>query len=139
MRPDHNTGNSMLYMRYSLAHQRRLQETLMCRKELLTFCHIFKSCTQDSRTVLAVMANVIQQRKSTMPRMDTVFYRQGQCWVLPLRGQHCWRKHHRQGAAIRRLDFTNAQGGKGACDRKAATIKVHMQAFKTTRTLFVFD
>ena len=35
--------------------------------KLLTFCHIFKSCTQDSCTVLAVMANVIQQRKSTMP------------------------------------------------------------------------
>ena len=28
-----------------------------------------------------------------------------------------------QGAAIRRLDFTDAQGGKGACDRKAATIQ----------------
>jgi len=65
------------------------------QNKLLTFCHIFKSCTQDTSTVLAVMANVIQQRKSTMPRMDTVFYRQGQCWVLPLRGQHCWRKHHR--------------------------------------------
>lgn len=44
--------------------------------ELLTFCHIFKSCTQDSSAVLAVMANVIEQLKSTMPRMDTVFYRQ---------------------------------------------------------------
>ena len=32
-----------------------------------------------------------------------------------------------QGAAIGRLDFTDAQGGKGACDRKAATIKVHMR------------
>ena len=63
--------------------------------ELLTFCHIFKSCTQDSSTVLALMANVNQHLKSTMLRMDTVFYRQGQCWVLPLRGQHCWRKHHR--------------------------------------------
>ena len=44
--------------------------------ELLTFCHIFKSCTQDSSAVLAVMANVIEQLKSTMPRMNTVFYRQ---------------------------------------------------------------
>ena len=39
--------------------------------QLLTFCHIFKSCTQDSSTVLAVMANVIEQLNSTMPRMDT--------------------------------------------------------------------
>ena len=44
--------------------------------QLLKFCRIFKSCTQDSSTVLAVMANVIELLKSTMPRMDTVFYRQ---------------------------------------------------------------
>ena len=34
-----------------------------------------------------------------------------------------------QGVAIRRLDFSDAQGDKGACDRKAATIKVHMRAY----------
>ena len=43
---------------------RKLDEQI----ELLTFCHIFKSCTQDSSAVLAVMANVIEQLKSTMPR-----------------------------------------------------------------------
>ena len=70
--------------------------------------------------------------------MDTVFYRQGQCWVLPLRGQHCWCKHHRppQGAAIRRLDFTDAQRGKGACGRKAVTIKVRMRVSKMSHTPF---
>ena len=41
-----------------------------------------------------------------------------------------------QGAAIRRLDFTDAQGGKGACDRKAATIKVHMRVTKMSHTPF---
>ena len=35
--------------------------------ELLTFCHIFKSCKQHRSTVLAVMANVTKQVKSTMP------------------------------------------------------------------------
>ena len=52
----------------SVAFRKRAEQS-----ELLTFCHIFKSCTQDSSTVLAVIANVIQERKSTMPRMDTVF------------------------------------------------------------------
>ena len=28
--------------------------------------------------------------------------------------------------AVKRLDFSDPQGGKGACDRKAATIKAHM-------------
>ena len=27
------------------------------------------------------------------------------------------------------MDFTDPQGGKGACDRKAATIKSHMKIF----------
>ena len=30
------------------------------------------------------------------------------------------------GVAIKRLDFSDPQGGKGACDRKAASIKSHM-------------
>lgn len=41
-----------------------------------------------------------------------------------------------QGAAIRRLDFTDAQGSKGACDRKAATIKVHMRVTKISHKPF---
>ena len=41
-----------------------------------------------------------------------------------------------QGAAIRRLDFTDAPGGKGACDRKAVTIKVHMRVTKMSHTPF---
>ena len=44
--------------------------------QLLTFCHILKSCTQDSSTVLVLMANVIKQLKSTMPPVDSMFYQQ---------------------------------------------------------------
>ena len=33
------------------------------------------------------------------------------------------------GVEIKRLDFSDLQGGKGACDRKAATIKAHMQLY----------
>ena len=99
--------------------------------ELLTLCHIFKSCTQDSSAVLAVMANVIGQLKSTMPRMDTVFYRQDNAGFY-----HCGASivcastiGRQQCVAIRRLDFSDAQEGKGACDCKAETIKVHMRAY----------
>ena len=38
--------------------------------------------------------------------------------------------------AIQRLDFTDAQGGKVACDRKVATIKVHMRFTKMSHTPF---
>ena len=39
-----------------------------------------------------------------------------------------------QGVAIQRLDFIDAQGGKEACDRKAATIKIHMRVTKMSHT-----
>ena len=41
-----------------------------------------------------------------------------------------------QGAAIRRFDFTDAQGAKGACEHKAVTIKVHMWVAKMSHTPF---
>ena len=31
------------------------------------------------------------------------------------------------GVTVQRLDFSDSQGGKGACDRKAATVKAHIQ------------
>ena len=33
------------------------------------------------------------------------------------------------GIAVRRVDFSDPQGGKGPCDRKAATIKAHVRRF----------
>ena len=41
---------------------------------MLTFAHIFKSCSQDSCVVVAVKADVIRQLKIAMPRLKTVFY-----------------------------------------------------------------
>ncbi|PFX28588.1 hypothetical protein AWC38_SpisGene6678 [Stylophora pistillata] len=36
---------------------------------------------------------------------------------------------HEDGVKIRRLDFSDPQGGKSACDRKVATIKSHMRIY----------
>ena len=44
--------------------------------EMMTFVHIFPACSQDSCTVLAVMSDVIQQLKTAMLDLKTVFYRQ---------------------------------------------------------------
>ena len=49
--------------------------------QMLTFAHIFKSCSQDSSAVLAVMADVIRQLKIVMPGLKIVYYRR----LLPLR------------------------------------------------------
>ena len=98
---------------------------------MLTFCHIFKACSQDSNAVLAEMADVIQQLKFIMPSLTTVYYRQGNAGCY-----HCGhviisssKLGQKEGIVLKRLDFSDPQGGNGACDHKAATIKSHMRVF----------
>ena len=33
------------------------------------------------------------------------------------------------GIAVQRVDFSDPQGGKGSCDRKAATVKAHVRRY----------
>ena len=97
--------------------------------EMLTFAHIFHSTPQDSSAVVAVMSDVISQLKIIMPDLKTVYYRQDNAGCY-----HCGFTlvcakilGLQSGVSIKRLDFSDPQGGKAACDRKAATIKSHMR------------
>ena len=64
-----------------------------------------------------------------MPTLRFVYYRQDNAG--------CYRSDHTilgavkageaRGITVRRLDFSDPQGGKGACDRKAATTKAHIK------------
>ena len=99
--------------------------------QMPVFAHIFKSCSQDSSAVLAVMVDVIRQLKIAMPGLNIVYYRQDNAGCY-----HCGTTlvcaaalGHEEGIKIRRLDFSDPQGDKGACDRKAATIKSHMRIY----------
>ncbi|KAK3715613.1 hypothetical protein QZH41_000987 [Actinostola sp. cb2023] len=87
------------------------------------------ACSQDSSAVLAVMADVIRQLKAIMPDLKTVSYRQDNAGCY-----HCGATivcastlGVNLDVTIKRLDFSDPQGGKGASDRKAATIKSHMR------------
>ena len=98
---------------------------------MLTFAHIFKSCSQDSCAVLAIMANVIRQLTIPMPRLKTVWYRQDNAGCY-----HCGTTlicaaalGHEEDVKIKHLAFSDPQGGKAAFDRKAATIKSHMRIY----------
>ena len=69
---------------------------------MLTFAHIFKSCSQDSSAALAVMADVIRQLK-------IVYY-----WQDNAGCYHCGTTlvctaalGHEEGVKIRRLDFSD--------------------------------
>ena len=97
--------------------------------QVLTFVHIFQACSQDSCAVLAVMADVIRQLKITIPKLGSVYYHQDNAGCY-----HCGATivcarviGERYGVTIKHLDFSDPQGGKGPCDRKAATVKSHMR------------
>ena len=44
--------------------------------KLLTFVHVFESCTQDSPAVLAILDDVVNQLKSERPEIKQIFFRQ---------------------------------------------------------------
>ena len=97
--------------------------------EMLTFAHIFHMTSQDSSAVVAVMSDVIRQLEIIMPELKTVYYRQDNagcyhCGFTLVCAQILGLQY---GVNVKCLDFSDPQGGKAACDRKAATIKSHMR------------
>ena len=97
--------------------------------QMMSFVHVFQRCTQDSTTVFCVMKDVIGKLKSILPNLKSVFYRQDNagCYhsSATIVGSQLAGQFH--GIVVKRMDFSDPQGGKGACDRKAATIKSHMR------------
>ena len=104
-----------------------------CSLELLTFAHVFKASSQDS---CPVMSDVAAQLNEVMPGLQSVYYRQDNagcyhCGTTVTCAQAAGKAH---GVFVRRLDFSDPQGGKGACDRKAASIKSHMLIYHNAGT-----
>ena len=97
--------------------------------EMLTFVRIFQACSQDSCAVLAIMADVVRQLKNTMPELKSVYYRQDNAGCYNCGGTIVCAKviGAQFEVTINRLDFSDPQGGKGSCDRKAASIKSHIR------------
>ena len=97
--------------------------------EMMTFSHVFQSCNQDSPAVQAIMTDVIGKLKKVMPTLRTVYYGQDNAGCYQSGGTiigaiQAGKSH---GVTVQRLDFSDPQGGKGACDRKAATVKAHVR------------
>jgi hypothetical protein len=100
------------------------------RLQMLTLVHLFQKSNQDSLYVLAIIDDVIEKLKNVMPGLKSVNFRQDNagCYhsaatILGVRQLPV--KH---GVSVR-MDFSDPQGGKGPCDRKAASIKNHMRAY----------
>ena len=99
--------------------------------QMLTFVNIFQSCNQDNCSVLAVMSDVLQKLKVVMPALDSIHFWQDNagcyhCGATIMGAVQCGELC---GVTVKRMDFADPKGGKGACDRKAGCIKSHMKIY----------
>ena len=98
--------------------------------KLLTFVHVFESCAQDSPAVLPIINDVVNQLKSERPEIKQIFFRQDNAgcyhsaFSLLVMKQLATKYEVELG-----VDLSDLQGGKGVCDRKAATIKNKIKAY----------
>ena len=111
------------YRSYSSGRKRRIADDDLRTR--------FPTCNQDSCAVLSIMKAVIGKLKSLLPQLKSVFYRQdnagcyhcGATIVGAIFESRCY------GVSVKRLDFSDPQGGKGPSDRKAASLKSHMRVY----------
>ena len=99
--------------------------------EMLTFVHVVEKCNQDSGTVVAILDDVFKQLRSIAPEISTIYLildNAGCYHSAPtlLAIQQVATKNKLQ---LSQVDFSDPQGGKGSCDRKAATIKNDLKIY----------
>ena len=99
--------------------------------EAQTFIHILESGLQDSETVVLIMEHVLCSLKDQHPEITSAYFRQdnagcyhSSCVILCARVLS-----KRSGIQVRQIDFSDPQGGKGSCDRKAAQVKAHVKSY----------
>lgn len=92
----------------------------------MTFVHIFDSCNEDSRTVFAILNDVFRRLKGVMPQLQSVYRRQDNagCYDCALSIATARQVAEVNGLRLARMDFSDAQGGKGPRDRKAGDNKI---------------
>jgi len=96
-----------------------------------TLVHIVKTSPQESETVIWIMVHLLSSLKQEHPEICTAYFRQDNagCYHSVALLRACPEISRQTGVTIKRVDFSDPQGGKGACDRKAASIKGHVRRY----------
>ena len=99
--------------------------------ESQTFIHIIQPGLQDSTAVVLIMDQVLRLLKKQHPEIVSSFFRQDNagCYQSAEIILSVDILSKRSGIQINHVDFSDPQGGKGSCDRKAAQIKAHVKSF----------
>ena len=74
------------------------------------------------------MEHILRNLKNDHPEITTAYFRQDNagCYKSAAMLAACPLMQKTTGINVRRVDFSDPQGGKASCDRKAATIKAHV-------------
>ena len=94
-----------------------------------TFVHIIENCSQDTSAVVRILEHTLRTLKTEHPEITSAFLRQDNagCYHNSVLLATCSVLKSKTGVSVRQVDFSDPQGGKGACDRKTATIKAHFR------------
>ena len=93
-----------------------------------TFVHIIESGLQDSHTVVTV-EHVLKTLKQEHSELTRAVYHQDNAGCYHCANTILANKilRERTNMDLYQVDFSDPQGGKGPCDRKAAQIKTHVK------------
>ena len=99
--------------------------------ESQSFVHIVENTSQDSSVVVRIIEHTLRSLKEENPAINKAFLRQDNagCYHSSAVITLCAHMKANTGIDVCRVDFSDPQGGKGACDRKAATIKAHVRRY----------
>ncbi|CAB4007678.1 Hypothetical predicted protein, partial [Paramuricea clavata] len=91
------------------------------------FVHIVENCSQDTVVVIPIMQHTLTELKKN-PNITSAAYCQDNagCYQSGPMLAACCLMEETTGIKVHRVDFSDPQGGKGACNCKAATIKCHV-------------
>ena len=93
--------------------------------ESQTLVRVFQNCAQDRVTVALIMLDCLTTLKKEIPELEMAYYKHNNAGCYHSGNSIISAKlaGDAVGVAVVRNDFSDAQGGKGVCDHKAATIK----------------
>ena len=95
------------------------------------FVHVFDSCDQDQIAVASITQNTLSTLKKLYTELTGVYIRSDNagCYHRGYLLTSLSSIGHETGIRVIGYDFSEAQHGKGICDRKTATMKQHARRF----------
>ena len=99
--------------------------------EQQTFVDIIEECSQDAGAVIQVPQHTLSTLKAEHPEITNAALRQDNagCYHGVAMLSACRLLGSTTGIRVKRVDLSDPQECKGPCDRKAATIKSHVQRY----------